>query len=127
MFLSADAIMTMTVFAVFVYLRFTAPQWPAAFNFGSGLMSAAMTMFLLCGSFTIRLAVRADANTAGRWIAVTIASAIARATRCKQTAPDRENFFCIPRYLPLLATCKTWLSHDAMRMNRCWQPTRATF
>ncbi len=79
MFLSADAIMTLTFFAVFAYLRLIAPHWPAAFHFGSGLMAAAMTMFLLCGSFTMFLAVRAaegdkaDAQVAARWIAVTIA------------------------------------------------------
>ena len=73
MFLSADAIMTLTLFAVFAYLRFIAPQWPAAFHFGSGLMAAAMTMFLLSGSFTIYLAVR-DTRAPGRWIAVTVAS-----------------------------------------------------
>ena len=73
MFLSADAIMTLTFFAVFAYLRFIAPQWPAAFHFGSGLMAAAMTMFLLSGSFTMFLAVR-DAHAPGRWIAVTVAS-----------------------------------------------------
>lgn len=80
MFLSADAIMTLTVFAAFAYLRFNAPQWPAAFHFGSGLMAAAMTMFLLSGSFTMFLAVRAthggeaDADAPARWIAVTIAT-----------------------------------------------------
>ena len=73
MFLSADAIMTLTFFAVFAYLRFIAPQWPAAFHFGSGLMAAAMTMFLLSGSFTMFVAVR-DAQAPGRWVAVTIAS-----------------------------------------------------
>ncbi len=80
MFLSADAIMTLTVFAAFAYLRFNAPHWPAAFHFPSGLMAAAMTMFLLSGSFTMFLAVRAThGGEAGmeapaRWIAVTIAT-----------------------------------------------------
>jgi cytochrome c oxidase subunit 3 len=83
MFLSADAIMTLTFFAVFAYLRFAAPHWPPAFHFGSGLMASAMTMFLLSGSFTMYLAVRASHAGAGgpadphapvRWIAVTIAS-----------------------------------------------------
>jgi cytochrome c oxidase subunit 3 len=80
MFLSADAIMTLTVFAAFAYLRLNAPQWPAAFHFGSGLMAAAMTMFLLSGSFTMFLAVRAthggeaDAYAPARWVAVTIAT-----------------------------------------------------
>jgi cytochrome c oxidase subunit 3 len=80
MFLSADAIMTLTVFAAFAYLRIIAPQWPAAFHFGSGLMAAAMTMFLLSGSFTMFLAVRAthggeaDTQAPARWVAVTIAT-----------------------------------------------------
>jgi cytochrome c oxidase subunit 3 len=80
MFLSADAIMTLTVYAAFAYLRFIAPQWPAAFHFASGLMAAAMTMFLLSGSFTMFLAVRAteggeaDPHAPARWIAVTIAT-----------------------------------------------------
>jgi len=75
-----DAIMTLKFFAVFAYLRFVAPQWPAAFHFGSGLMAAAMTLFLLSGSFTMYLAVRAthggeaDAQAPARWVAVTIAS-----------------------------------------------------
>ena len=79
MFLSADAIMTLTIFAAFAYLRFIAPRWPAAFHFGSGLMAAAMTMFLLAGSFTMFLAVRAtkggeaDAQAPARWVAVTVA------------------------------------------------------
>ena len=80
MFLSADAIMTLTVFAAFAYLRLIAPQWPAAFHFGSGLMATAMTMFLLSGSFTMFLAVRAsqggeaDTEAVARWVAVTIAT-----------------------------------------------------
>jgi cytochrome c oxidase subunit 3 len=79
-FLSADAIMTLAFFAVFAYLRSVAPHWPAAFHFGSGLMAAAMTLFLLSGSFTMYLAVRAahggeaDAHAPGRWVAVTIAT-----------------------------------------------------
>jgi cytochrome c oxidase subunit III len=79
-FLSADAIMTLTFFVVFAYLRFVAPQWPAAFHFGSGLMATAMTMFLLSGSFTMFLAVRAthggdaDRQTPTRWVAVTVAT-----------------------------------------------------
>jgi cytochrome c oxidase subunit 3 len=79
-FLSADAIMTGTFFLVFLYLRIRAPHWPDAFHFPSGLMAAAMTMFLLAGSFTIRLAVRAayggeaDPHAPGRWVAVTIAT-----------------------------------------------------
>jgi cytochrome c oxidase subunit 3 len=80
LFLSADTIMTLTFFAVFAYLRFSAPRWPDAFHFGSGLMSAAMTMFLLSGSFTIFLAVRArhggeaDAQVPSRWVGVTVAT-----------------------------------------------------
>src|SRR6185369_4398892 len=79
-FLSADAIMTLTFFVGFAYLRFKAPQWPAAFHFGSGLMAAAMTLFLLSGSFTMFMAVRAthggeaDAQAPARWVAVTVAS-----------------------------------------------------
>lgn len=78
-FLSADAIMALTIFAAFAYLRMRAPQWPAAFHFGSGLMAAAMTMFLLAGSFTMFLAVRAtrgaetDPQAPARWVGVTIA------------------------------------------------------
>jgi heme/copper-type cytochrome/quinol oxidase subunit 3 len=77
LFLSADAIMTLAFFFVFAYLRFRAPVWPAAFHFGSGLMAAAMTMFLLAGSFTMFLAVRAgqgDDQTPSRWAAVTVAT-----------------------------------------------------
>ena len=70
LFLSADAIMTFAFFFVFGYLRLTSPQWPTAFHFASGLMSAAMTMFLLAGSFTITVAVR---QNQARWLAVTIA------------------------------------------------------
>ena len=79
-FLSADAIMVLTVFSAFAYLRFRAPHWPDAFHFGSGLMAAAMTLFLLSGSFTMYLAVRAkhggeaDSQAPGRWVAVTVAS-----------------------------------------------------
>lgn len=80
LFLSADTIMTLTFFVVFAYLRFTAPHWPTVFHFPSGLMAAAMTMFLLAGSFTMHLAVRAahggeaEAQVPSRWVAVTIAS-----------------------------------------------------
>lgn len=80
LFLSADSIMTITFFVVFAYLRFTSPRWPEAFHFPSGLMAAAMTMFLLSGSFTIVVAIRAayggeaDPRAASRWIAVTAAT-----------------------------------------------------
>jgi cytochrome c oxidase subunit 3 len=79
LFLSADAIMTIAFFFVFAYLRLRAPVWPAAFHFGSGLMAAAMTMFLLAGSFTMLMAVRAgggdgDLQTPSRWVAVTVAT-----------------------------------------------------
>lgn len=80
MFLSADGIMTLTIFVAFAYLRFIAPHWPAVFHFGSGLMAAAMTMFLLSGSFTMFLAVRAthggeaDQQAPARWVAVTVAT-----------------------------------------------------
>lgn len=79
MFLSADGFMTVAFYTAFAYLRFNAPQWPDAFHFPSGLMAAAMTMFLLAGSFTMFLAVGAarstepDPHAAPRWIAVTIA------------------------------------------------------
>jgi cytochrome c oxidase subunit 3 len=79
MFLSADGFMTVAFYAAFAYLRFNAPHWPEAFHFPSGLMAAAMTMFLLSGSFTMFLGVRAardgeiDPHATPRWIAVTIA------------------------------------------------------
>lgn len=79
LFLSADALMALTLFAVFAYLRLRAPLWPEAFHFGSGLMAAAMTMFLLSGSFTIFLAVRAarggegDPHAPMRWVGITVA------------------------------------------------------
>jgi cytochrome c oxidase subunit 3 len=73
MFLSADAIMTLTFFAVFAYLRFTAPYWPSVFHFGSDLLAASMTMFLLAGSFTILMAVRAGDEARSRWIVLTVA------------------------------------------------------
>jgi len=78
--LSADTIMTLTVFVVFAYLRFTAPRWPDAFHFPSGLMAVAMTMFLLSGSFTISSAVRASQapesqpHSTARWVAAIIAA-----------------------------------------------------
>lgn len=80
LFLSADALMALTLILAFAYLRWRAPHWPTPFHFASGLMAAAMTMFLLSGSFTMRAAVRAtqgtsaDAETAPRWIAVTLAT-----------------------------------------------------
>lgn len=79
LFLSADALMAVTLLGAFAYLRLRVPVWPDAFHFGSGLMAAAMTMFLLSGSFTVFLAVRAaqgqgaDAHTATRWIGITVA------------------------------------------------------
>jgi len=73
LFLSADAIMTLTFFAVFLYLRFTTHNWPSVFHFGSDLLAVAMTMFLLAGSFTIVMAIRADPKSASRWIALTVA------------------------------------------------------
>jgi len=80
LFLSADALMALTLFAAFAYLRWRAPHWPDAFHFASGLMAAAMTMFLLSGSFTMRAAVRAKQSGHGgrdataRWLAITIAN-----------------------------------------------------
>ena len=80
LFLSADTIMTSTFFVVFAYLRFLAPRWPDVFHFPSGLMAAAMTMFLLSGSFTMWMAVRskhegeAGAQVPAKWIAVTVAN-----------------------------------------------------
>jgi cytochrome c oxidase subunit 3 len=71
--------MLLTFFAAFVYLRLRAPNWPDAFHFGSGLMAAAMTMFLLSGSVTMYFAVRAsekgeaEAHVPARWIAMSIA------------------------------------------------------
>jgi cytochrome c oxidase subunit 3 len=76
-FLSADAIMTLTFFVAFAYLRFRAPRWPDAFHFGSGLMAVAMTMFLLAGSFTMFAAARSqdgDPQASTRWVAATVAS-----------------------------------------------------
>lgn len=79
LFLSADAIMTLAFFSVFVYLRFISPRWPEVFHFPSGLMAAAMTMFLLSGSFTMRLAVQAahggeaDAQASAKWVIATVA------------------------------------------------------
>ncbi len=76
MFLSADAIMTLTVFAAFTYLRLRSPHWPAAFHFPSALMAAAMTMFLLSGAFTMFHAARprpGSEHAAGHWIAAAIA------------------------------------------------------
>lgn len=79
LFLSADAIMTLTFLVVFAYLRVKAHTWPAAFHFGSALMAAGMTLFLLAGSFTAFLAARAqhggeaEKEAPARWLAVTIA------------------------------------------------------
>jgi cytochrome c oxidase subunit 3 len=79
-FLSADALMALTVFAAFAYLRLRAPNWPDAFHFGSALMASAMTLFLLSGSYTMHMAVRAahggeaDPQVPARWVAVTVAT-----------------------------------------------------
>ena len=59
-----------------LYLRFTTPDWPKAFQFGSLLMAAAMTSFGLAASVTAELGARSakdqDVEPAVRWLAIAI-------------------------------------------------------
>jgi cytochrome c oxidase subunit III len=52
-FLSADLVIFLALFASYIYLRLQVPQWPGAFHFGSGLMAFAITMFAISGSVTM--------------------------------------------------------------------------
>ena len=59
-----------------LHLRYTTPDWPKAFQFGSLLMAAAMTSFALAASVTAELAVSSVAENetepAVRWLAIGI-------------------------------------------------------
>jgi cytochrome c oxidase subunit 3 len=57
-FLCADGIVFLALFTVYIYLRAHAAEWPLALHFASGLMAFAMTLFTLCGSFTMFAAAR---------------------------------------------------------------------
>ena len=57
-FLCADAAVFLTLFAVYLYLRIRAPEWPVVLHFASGVMSVSMTLFALSASFTIAFAAR---------------------------------------------------------------------
>ncbi len=75
--LGVDGVLFLALFAAYVYLRVHASTWPVALHFASGLMACAMTLFTLCGSFTMFVAAReqrkaGDAN-ALRLVLATIA------------------------------------------------------
>jgi heme/copper-type cytochrome/quinol oxidase subunit 3 len=57
-FLLADLVIFLALFASYIYLRVQVPQWPAAFHFGSGLMAFAITLFALSSSVTMFYATR---------------------------------------------------------------------
>lgn len=58
-FLFADAVMSASFYAAFLYLRRMSPIWPIAFHFPSGLMAIGMTMFAVAASVTVQVAVHA--------------------------------------------------------------------
>ncbi len=62
LFLCADGLLFLALFAVYIYLRAHSPAWPVALHFASGLMAFAMTLFTLCGSFTMAVAAREQAR-----------------------------------------------------------------
>jgi cytochrome c oxidase subunit 3 len=68
-FLCADAVVFLALLAVYFYLRAHAPEWPVALHFASGLMAVAMTLFTVCGSFTMAAAAR-DRDKGGEVIAM---------------------------------------------------------
>ena len=57
-FLLADLVIFLALFASYIYLRLQAPHWPGAFHFGSGIMAFAMTMFAVSSSITMFYATR---------------------------------------------------------------------
>ncbi len=76
-FLFADAVMSASFYAAFLYLRRMSPSWPVAFHFPSSLMAAAMTMFAVAASVTVQVAAHAakqrDDSLAVRSVAAAIA------------------------------------------------------
>jgi cytochrome c oxidase subunit 3 len=58
LFLMADFVVFLVLFASYLYLRSQAGAWPVAFHFASALMAFAITLFALSGSFTMFYAVR---------------------------------------------------------------------
>jgi cytochrome aa3-600 menaquinol oxidase subunit 3 len=73
------AIVSAIFIALFVFgirLRSSAVEWPKAFQFGSLLMSVAMTSFALAASVTAELGARTaretDVEPAVRWLAISI-------------------------------------------------------
>ena len=65
LFLCADAAVFLTLFAAYLYLRAQAAAWPVTLHFASGLMAFAMTMFTVCGSFTMVAAARQQNQGSG--------------------------------------------------------------
>jgi cytochrome c oxidase subunit 3 len=61
-FLTAELVVFLGLFAVYVYLRVQAPTWPAPFHFASGLMAFAMTLFALSASFSMYYSARYQVN-----------------------------------------------------------------
>jgi cytochrome c oxidase subunit 3 len=61
-FLCADLIIFLALFASYIYLRSQVQEWPAAFHFGSGLMAFAITVFALSSSFTMFYAAQYQAK-----------------------------------------------------------------
>jgi cytochrome aa3-600 menaquinol oxidase subunit 3 len=65
------------LFVFGIRLRVTAVEWPKAFQFGSLLMSVAMTSFALAASVTAECGARtsrhADVEPSVRWLAIAIA------------------------------------------------------
>lgn len=63
---------------VMFYMRWVSEEWPTPFHFASLLMAVALTMFTICGSFTMTIASRAakleDTEPAVRWLAIAMAS-----------------------------------------------------
>jgi heme/copper-type cytochrome/quinol oxidase subunit 3 len=57
-FLAADLVIFLALFASYIYLRLQVPHWPGAFHFGSGLVAFAITMFAVSSSVTMFYATR---------------------------------------------------------------------
>ncbi|MCU1257610.1 MAG: bb3-type cytochrome oxidase subunit [Bryobacterales bacterium] len=56
--LCADGVVFLALFTAYIYLRVHSTEWPVALHFASGLMAFAMTLFTVCGSFTMAVAAR---------------------------------------------------------------------
>ncbi len=57
-FLGADFVVFLALFATYIYLRIQSPTWPAFFHFASGLMAFAITLFALSSSWVMYHSVR---------------------------------------------------------------------